>query len=73
MFDAYGLATLFFELTKEFGYTMFDVISYFVTSITLAKIASHIVEILLKQCASILVYGIKCAVKIDGDILFHCY
>ena len=44
----------------------------FVATFALAKVTTHIVEILFKQFARILINGIKRAVKIDGDILFHC-
>ena len=54
-----------------FCHTMLNVVEYLVASIALGKIAAHVVEIVLKKCASVLVDGIERTEEVYVDVLLH--
>ena len=50
---------------------MLNVVEYLVATIALGKIAAHVVKIVLKKCASVLVDGVECTEEVYVDVLLH--
>ena len=69
MFNRDSFNAIRFQFAKEFGYTVFNVVGYFIAAFALAKVAAHIVKVLLKQFASIVINGIQSAKEVDSNIL----
>ena len=59
------------QAPQVFCHTMLNVVEYLVASIALGKIAAHVVKIVLKKCASVLVYGVERAEEVYVDVLLH--
>ena len=63
--------TTFLQVPQMFCHTMLYVVEYLVATIALGKIAAHVVKIVLKKCASVLVDGVERTKEVYVDVLLH--
>ena len=69
--DVDGSHAILLQAPQMFCHTMLNVVEYLVASIALGKIAAHVVKIVLKKCASVLVYGVERTEEVYVDVLLH--
>ena len=69
--DVDGSHAILLQAPQMFCHTMFNVVEYLVASVAFGKIAAHVVEIVLKKCAGVLVDGIERTEEVYVDVFLH--
>ena len=71
MLNGDGLHALGLQFLKQVGHAALNVVGNLLAVGLAREIGAQIVLVTLQQFVSVLIYGVKRAIKIDGNILFH--